>query len=447
MKSINSEHLSALIKINNISGFLPLDLGQVLDTICKELERLFPPYNCYLRLLDTRVSANEFLPCEKAGTTNCFQCLNSAQNCKAISEQLPLVVYNGEEGRCCLHKDDVLEGFQARICIPLISGTEILGTLSLKCKDAVELSREQLELLLAIANQTAATIQRDRLFSRLAREKEKLEQANREIIQLNRALTKSIEELRAAQHQLIISERLAAVGHLAANLAHEVNNPAGIILARLECMELEAKELNLPDTVMQDLEVIKKHIRRIAGITQGLLTFSRQSREGFEVISPGLVIAETVGWLEDQFAGRNIHFSLDLVDLPPIKGNREKLQQVIVNLLANARDALPGGGEIKILTRVDPTQKQIRIEISDNGTGISPSHLDKIFEPFFTTKGVGKGTGLGLSISYGIIREHGGKIEASSEEGKGTTFSIWLPIHTGVERGEGRGEETQDTGF
>jgi signal transduction histidine kinase len=378
------KQMAALIKINHITGFLSLDLDEMLQVISKELEELFYPYRVYYNLDNI--------------------------SCRAIKEQLPVIVYDPVTDPCGACQ---LNQHQAHICVPLSSGSEVLGTLSLRSQQPIKLERGQLELLLAIASQTAATIQRTRLFNRLQHEKEMLAQANR--------------ELKATQEQLILSERLAAVGQLAANFAHDINNPTGIVLSRLELMELEAAENRLPETVIKDLAVVKKHVKRIAKIARGLLTFSRQSHHQMSIVSVNELILEIVDWLEQQFDRKGIKFVLQLMDLPPIKGNREQLQQMLMNIFNNARDAQPQGGEIKVTTASDA--EAVTMVISDRGTGIAAAHHNKIFNPFFTTKEVGKGTGLGLSICYKIIQDHGGNITVQSSEGKGTTFTIKLPIN------------------
>ncbi|AEG59784.1 ATP-binding region ATPase domain protein [Desulforamulus ruminis DSM 2154] len=416
--------MAALIKINNITGYLPLNLQEVLRTVGKEMEGLFQPYKAYFHLDCAELSLNQ--------TGNGFEDNISyhhsdiRENCRAIKEQLPVIVYDSQRENCgvCKHTDQ----HQSHICVPLVSGFQVFGTLSLKSCTRIELEREQLELLLAITNQTTATIQRARLFNRLEQEKEMLEKANRDNEILNQNLKNTIRQLKAAQHQLILSERLAAAGHLAANFAHEINNPTGNILSRLECLELEAEENPLPETLRRDLAIIKKHVNRIAKITHGLLVFSRQSLQQVVPVRINELILETVDWLEQQFSRKNICFTVQLGDLPPIKGNQEQLHQVLVNLLTNARDAMPKGGVIKIITTVNTEKKELVIDICDRGSGISARHMDKIFDPFFTTKEAGKGTGLGLSISYSIVQEHGGRIEAESVEGVGTTFSIKLPL-------------------
>lgn len=416
--------LHTLIKINNITGFLPLDLYQVLRVISTELEKLFPPYRCCFLLLEKLDFSRDPQGATAAGS---FLCQQVPQHCRVIKEQLPMVICNGggADKKCCPHQCNQQQ--LARICVPLISGTEVMGAISLKSSMPVTLTRDQMEILLAIANQTAATIQRARLFNRIEQEKERLLQANQEIAALNRALQNTIRDLKAAQRQLILSERLAAIGHLTANLAHEINNPVGIILSRLECMELEAGELKLPAAALKDLAVIKKHAGSIAKIVRGLLAFSRQPLQEVQTLSLNQLLTGIVEWLAEHFARKGIQITLDLNELPTIKGNPDQLQQVFINILTNARDALPGGGEIVISSRVNTISGKIEVNIKDNGVGISPANIDKIFEPFFTTKEVGSGTGLGLSISYGIIKEHGGDIEVHSEEGRGTVFTIILP--------------------
>lgn len=421
---IKKEQMAALIKINNITGYLPLDLREMLRVVGKELEGLFQPYKAYFHLVCAGLNLSQGC----TGSQDNIHCHQAGlrEDCRAIKEQLPVIVYDARAEKCgdCKRRGRQ----QSHICVPLVSGSQVFGTLSLKSSQHVKLERDQLELLLAITNQTTATIQRARLFNRLEQEKEMLALANRDNENLNQNLKNTIVQLKAAQHQLILSERLAAAGHLAASFAHEINNPTGIILSRLECMELEAAENQLPETVQKDLAVIKKHVNRIARITRGLLAFSRQSLQQATPVSFNDLILETVDWLEQQFSRQSIHFSLQLGDVPLIKGSREQLQQVLVNILTNARDAMPEGGEIQIVTAAQVEKQALVIEISDSGSGISAIHIDKIFDPFFTTKEAGKGTGLGLSISYSIVQEHGGTIEAKSVEGSGTTFSINLPL-------------------
>ena len=242
-----------------------------------------------------------------------------------------------------------------------------------------------------------------------------------------RPLSRAVDELESIQAQLIHSEKLSAIGEIYAGLAHEINNPLGIILSRLHLLETAAKERDIPSDLLPDLEMIHRHSSRIAEIIRGLLAFAR--RTSFEMARTDLnnVIDDTVSIVEKPFAKQRIRIERCLSrELPPVVGSPVHLQQVFVNLLNNARDAMPQGGIINL--RTHSNWSEVMAEVQDSGTGIAADTKGKIFEPFFTTKGAGRGTGLGLSVSYGIIRTHGGDIEVESAPGKGALFRIRLPI-------------------
>ncbi|MFQ5882894.1 MAG: nitrogen regulation protein NR(II) [Candidatus Methylomirabilales bacterium] len=250
------------------------------------------------------------------------------------------------------------------------------------------------------------------------------------------------------------SEKMAAVGTLAAGIAHEINNPIGIISSRVELMLMEARETGLPPEVTKDLQVVEKHAGRVAKITRGLLSFSRQAPWKFIEVDVNQVVEEALLLVEKQLAKEQIALEKKLApDLPEIRGSPNHLEQVLVNLLTNAREAMPGGGTLRVSTTVhrapltdDRTgedqigrrssvidQPWVEIQITDTGPGIRTELLPRIFDPFFTTKE--QGTGLGLSISYGIVREHGGTITVEGRPEEGSTFTIRLPIQRGSRAG------------
>ncbi|MHB8075802.1 GAF domain-containing sensor histidine kinase [Desulfosporosinus fructosivorans] len=413
--------MAVLIKVNNLTGFLPVKLDNLLHSIRKELDNIFFPYKCELHLL----TEERMEPCCDYRKADC---------CKALKDQLPLTLEQGE--RLCCQAEYCANSYQYHVCVPLIAGNEKLGVVTLKSKLKSEFNRNSMELLLAVVNQIAATIQRARLFARLAQEKANLENANTEINQLNQELQKSIEQLNKAQEQLVVSERLAAAGQLSANLAHEINNPIGVILSRLEWLLLEAEEYSLPQQVIEDMQVMVNHTERIARTTKGLLSFSRQSVDCMSPLDLNCVIIETTDWLRSQFLSRNIRFHLKLATAAQVLGNPGQLEQVFVNLLSNAKDAMPEGGEIIVRSKVDIDDKMVQVEVSDTGTGISDEMKSRIFDPFFTTKEKGVGTGLGLSISYGILENHGGSLKVESELGNGSCFSILLPLFLEAKDGD-----------
>jgi PAS domain S-box-containing protein len=220
------------------------------------------------------------------------------------------------------------------------------------------------------------------------------------------------------------SEKLAALGTLAAGLAHELNNPIGIISTRAELMLLDAEARALPEDVAEDLRVIQRHAQRVARITQGLLSFARSSSGQPGRVDLNRVVEETLLLVEKMIATGGVVIRRALApDLPPVWGDANALQQVVMNLLTNARDAVKGGGEISIETSATPEASgRVQLVVHDTGRGIPPEVLPKVFDPFFTTKA--EGTGLGLSISYGIVRDHRGTVDVRSTPGEGTTFVL-----------------------
>jgi two-component system, NtrC family, sensor kinase len=234
------------------------------------------------------------------------------------------------------------------------------------------------------------------------------------------------EELlqRATRQQIGRSEQLASVGRLAAGVAHEINNPLTGVLAFADL--LREKE-NMDDQDREDLELIIRETKRAREIVRGLLDFARETPSVKCRLNVNEVIRQTLMLLGKREAFQNIVIVDDLADgLPPVDGDKNQLQQVFVNLSLNACEAMPSGGTLLVSTSCQ--DGSVVVKVTDTGCGIKRAHLDQVFEPFFTTKPVGKGTGLGLSVSYGIVQQHGGSLEVQSEEGKGTTFTITLPI-------------------
>jgi PAS domain S-box-containing protein len=237
-------------------------------------------------------------------------------------------------------------------------------------------------------------------------------------------LIEDITERRGLERAAKQSEKLAALGTLAAGLAHELNNPIGIISTRAELMLLDAESKSIPDELAEDLRVIHRHSQRVARITQGLLSFARSPSGQPGRVDLNRVIDETLLLVEKTIVKDGARVRRTLTpDLPMIWGDANALQQVVVNLLTNARDAVRTGGEIFIETRAAAQPSgSVQLIVRDTGSGIPPEVLAKIFDPFFTTKA--EGTGLGLSITYGIVRDHRGTVDVRSTPGEGTTFVL-----------------------
>jgi two-component system NtrC family sensor kinase len=252
-----------------------------------------------------------------------------------------------------------------------------------------------------------------------------------EIGQLASSFNSMTANLAEAQRQLLQSDKLASVGRLAAGVAHEINNPLTGVLTYSSFLLSRVKGQS---ELEEDLEVVVRETKRCRDIVKGLLDFARRSAPSVRWVDLNEVVHITAGIVQNQFALRNTRLALKLDEnLPRVRADGGQMQQVLVNLLVNAVDAMPKeGGEVTIETASDVEQtengvmKHVRLAVIDNGTGIRREHLDKIFEPFFTTKDV-RGNGLGLAIVWGIIQEHGGTIDVVSEPGQGTTFTIRLP--------------------
>jgi two-component system, NtrC family, sensor kinase len=224
------------------------------------------------------------------------------------------------------------------------------------------------------------------------------------------------------------SERLALIGQLAANVAHELNNPLQGIVTYSHLL-LERNSLD--DPTKQFLQKIVVQANRSRDIIRGLLDFSRQRKPDKTLCNINTLINESLSFFENQALMHNIQSITQLDnDLPSIVIDPSQVQRVFINMIVNAAEAMNGNGQLSISTKRDLARGCIEITFSDTGTGISEENLEKIFDPFFTTKETGHGVGLGLAISYGIIKEHGGTISVESEVGKGTTFIIRLPITT-----------------
>jgi PAS domain S-box-containing protein len=226
------------------------------------------------------------------------------------------------------------------------------------------------------------------------------------------------------EEQLQISEKMASIGLLAAGVAHEVNTPLTGISSYTQ-MLLQGAQPDDPNTRM--LEKIERQTFRAAKIVNGLLNLARPAQVDSGPVDVNAVVNDVLSLLEHQLRNGRIQVRKELSTIPPIvQGIEYKLQQVFLNLFLNARDAMPKGGWLTIVTRGgDPTAT---VEVADTGSGIPPDHLSRIYDPFFTTKEIGRGTGLGLSITYGILQEHGGTINCESNVGQGTRFTLTLPL-------------------
>ena len=242
-----------------------------------------------------------------------------------------------------------------------------------------------------------------------------------------------IEREKAASDEMVMqSSKMAALGKMAAGIAHEINNPLAVIGEKAgwikDLLGMEASSENLQE-MSETVNKIEFHVVRAKTITHRLLGFARRMEPMAEKVNINEILEETLEFLQNEARYRSIGLQANYApDLPLTTTDPTQLQQVFLNIINNAIDAIGKDGEIIISTRNIPKNNELAVEINDNGPGISKEVLQKIFDPFFTTKGVGQGTGLGLSIAYSIVEKLGGRIMVASDAGRGTTFSIYLPV-------------------
>jgi signal transduction histidine kinase len=247
-------------------------------------------------------------------------------------------------------------------------------------------------------------------------------------------LEELVVELRETQEQLVQAGKLAAVGQLAAGVAHEINNPMAGIMGYAQLLAEKMRRRVQNGIAAQEVpkflayvESMEKQSQRCKHIVQNLLKFARASSvEDTSAIDCNQILRETLSLVAHQLETNRIELVTQLQpDLPPVMGHEGKMQQIYTNIIINAMQAMETGGTITAITTFE--RGRVITRIKDNGVGIPKEHFDKIFEPFFTTKGIGKGTGLGLSVTYGLVQDMGGQIAIDSTVGAGTTFTITFP--------------------
>lgn len=241
--------------------------------------------------------------------------------------------------------------------------------------------------------------------------------------EMSRKMASDIEQLRALNEQLIRTEKLASLGTLSAGVAHEVNNPLASISSLIQIMQ---NKPNLDDETKEKLRLISTQITRITQVTKDMMDFARVRPAAKSRIDVNELVDTSIRLASFDREFQRLKVTKNYSDsLPNVFADADQLQQVFLNLILNARDAMKENGELSVKTM--QTIDKVAVEIADNGSGIDEANLKQIFDPFFTTKPAGKGTGLGLAVCYGIITAHGGKIEAESNK-DGTKFIIILPI-------------------
>jgi two-component system NtrC family sensor kinase len=303
----------------------------------------------------------------------------------------------------------------------LIAGTREISAMSLDKPIKTESMTELREL--------AASFETMRVRLKLA-----LDELNALTVDLEQKVEERGAQLLVARQRLLQSDRLASLGQLAASVAHEINNPVSGVLNLSMLMQRILKDDGIPPGRIPEyrryLTQVINETTRVGRIVSDLLSFSRRSRPQTTCSNLNTIVATTVQLISHTLLLVNVKVELQLAEeLPEIPCDRSQIQQVIINLIMNAAEAMPKGGTVSVRTsRDDASDEVVRLDVEDRGAGIAPEHLARIFDPFFTTKEEGKGVGLGLAVVYGIVDAHKGTIDVKSSPGAGTVFRVVLPV-------------------
>ncbi|MBE0671217.1 MAG: GAF domain-containing protein, partial [Anaerolineales bacterium] len=316
-----------------------------------------------------------------------------------------------------------IQGWEARseICVALRDGETILGFIDVESREQNAFSHNDLIAMESLAGILAAVVSS-------ANQYQKLQETVRQLRSAEIELNARMEAQQSAENRLLQAAKLAAVGEMAAGIAHELNNPLTTVTG---FSEIVLDELSTDSPHRTELEMVLQEARRASGVVRRLLDFSRQGERVRARADINEVVNDVIALTRHLILTNDVLLTLALDEtLPWISIDTNQIKQVLLNLIHNALQAMKGGGELTVSTY--PARREGRdwivMSVKDSGMGISPEDQSRIFEPFFTTKGDRGGTGLGLSVTYGIVTDHGGTIEISSVPGHGSTFDVWLPL-------------------
>ena len=304
------------------------------------------------------------------------------------------------------------EGFQSTVYIPLTTRGASIGVMCVSSLNQNTFSSEFVEFLTAIGNHIGVAV----------------DNAN-----VHKNIKEAYQDLKEVQEQIVWTEKLASLGKLAATIAHEINNPlAGVLnYIRLIIKQLSRNRFSHEkfEDILRYLKIMESETARCGEIVKDLLAFARRTKITMESNRIEDIINKTLNLISHELEMKELRLKKNIApNLPKVKCDFKQIQQVLLNLMYNASEAMPNGGTLTVAAnKADGGKALIEVAISDTGCGISEKNMENIFEPFFTTKEEGKGVGLGLSVVYGIIAKHNGTISVESEPGKGSTFKVRLP--------------------
>jgi len=309
----------------------------------------------------------------------------------------------------------------AEVCVALRSGDAILGAIDVQSSKIHSFTQNDLLVLEALAGILGSVVAGAGQYQNLQATVAQLEAARGE-------LQERIAAQKMAESRLVQAAKLAAVGEMAAGIAHELNNPLTTIAG---FTELALEEIPAEQPVYHDLQLVLRETKRARNVVRRLLDFARQTESVRTRSDINEIVADVLSLTNHLLRTGGITVYPDYAEhLPWVSVDRNQIKQVLLNLIHNAMHAMPAGGNLYLSTAFQRNDQRdgVTIMIRDTGVGIAPEHIPRLFEPFFTTRSHEGGTGLGLSVSYGIILNHGGRIDVQSSLGEGSTFTIWLPV-------------------
>lgn len=395
-KSSSIDELVAMQRLANIIG-TAVEPNTIVTTLVELTQQVIPLFEAGIFLFDG--SSKKLMPLTSHGSE---KLVNEAQ--QQLESGIVDWIFAEKKTVVIPDLSYMMEDGSSRnyVLVPLIIRRKGIGIYLIYTeKKQSEFSNQDIQLLTVLANQAAVGVENWRTHAQL--------------VKVN-------NELKMFQAQMMQAAKLAAVGELAASIVHEIKNPVQILMMQMELVMSGRAQGNWQ-------EMLDVQIKRLSTITRRLMNFSHSVGEeyGNEVVDINKEIQFILDIVAHDYRNYNIAVETRFAEnLPTIMGSTNHLQQVFLNMLINARDAMQNGGTMTVTTEVN--NLKVHIKFSDTGTGISPENLPKLFTPFFTTKETGKGTGLGLSICNKIVSNHKGEIKVESKEGVGTTFTIILPV-------------------
>ncbi len=377
-----------------------IHLGDVMDLVAWKATEILDAKGAILRLLN--IDTDELEISASYGISEAYLIKGPVSHHRTITDvcrHKKVIIIEDIRNDTRVQYPDAAwdEGYRFIIDVPLSVADDVVGIIRLFFHEVRHFTEIELDWIIAIAEQCSCALGKARL----------------------------IDNYEIKYHQLAThTQKLSALGRMAAGIAHEINNPlAGILLYSSNMI----KKVPRGEALEEGLQIIMDETIRCRKIIQGLLDFSKGHDPKKELTNINDIIDKSLKILENEFHINRVNLRTDLAaDMVDIMADGSQMEQVLVNLLINAIEAVPEGGTVQVVSAMDESKSSITIEVADNGPGIGKKEREKIFEPFFSTKS--KGTGLGLAVSYGIIQNHQGDISIQSRPGEGTRFIIRIPV-------------------